>query len=73
MRSELGEKYKQTLLDYISYRFVGQYMDRQIKGTFADLPWLHIGFATDFSGTPRSFAMAFSDAYSPVARFRAAK
>ena len=48
-RCELGEKYITALHEYITYRFVGTYMDKHIKGTFNDLPWCSLAFAIDFS------------------------
>ena len=40
----------QALREYIPYRFTGEYMDEQIKkGSFYDLTWRWIAFATDFS------------------------
>ena len=49
-RRTLHDKYVAALREYIEYRFVGEYMDEQIKKeTFYDLPWRYIAFATDFS------------------------
>ena len=40
----------QALREYTPYRFMGEYMDEAIKkGSFYDLPWRWIAFATDFS------------------------